>query len=121
MNWYDFYDFSDEAFDDFNPFTVEVLLAMSEEQAQREDCGRCISPPLPIDTIGKRELYLKLRDIDDRLCISKEIGWETVICLYKRNLPAVMDFLYNGQVNFDYKSRADKVEGDKIWIIGYDD
>lgn len=112
--------FDDDFFDDFK-FPVEVMFAMSEEQAQREDCAICINPPLPTKTIGNRELYLKLRDIDDRLCISKKIGWETVICLYKENLPAVMDFLYDGQADFDYKSIADKVEGDKIWIIGFDD
>ena len=103
-------------------FANEVFLAMSEEQAQKEGCARCITPPLSLSNIiDSKTMYLKLRDIDDRLCVSKEIGWETVICIRKENLPAVMDFLYDGQVTFNYQTVADKIEGDTVWIIGFDD
>lgn len=44
-------------------FDVEVFLAMSEEQAKKESCARCITPPLSLSNIiDSKAMYLKLRD-----------------------------------------------------------
>lgn len=100
-------------------FPIEIFLAMSEEQAERESHGICLRPAM---SNHSPEVYLRLRDIDDELCISKEIDWQTTICLKRENLPAVIDFLYDGEkIDCDYKSVAERIEGDKVWIIGYGD
>ena len=93
---------------------LEVFLAMSEEQAQKERCYRCMSSELP----GSDDLYGKLDEIPDEMCISKSIGWQKEICMTKQ------DFLRLarewGLLLFPpYTTFLDRVEGDHIWLIGF--
>lgn len=123
VNNYNFNDDCDEDYgDDIEAYIppVRVWLAMSEEQAKKEKRSVFIDPPI---SSCCRDVYMRLSDVDDALCISKEDEWMyTVLCIKKENLPAVMDFLFSGgeRMYVDYKTVANQIEGNKIWIIGFD-
>ena len=96
--------------------TVTAVLAMSEEQAKREGCPRCMWG----DFMNKPDFYFKMDDIPEDLCVSKSIGWEKEICMTKTNfaqlvrdwnlmlLPSEWEFIRS-------------VNGDYIWIMGFGD
>ena len=99
-------------------YPVAVYIAMSGEQAIRQGCQQCLSPPFP----DSKRIYGMLKGIDDKLCVSKQIGWITVICLEKRNFDAALRFLYPLGIptQWDYKSLLRLINGDIAWIIGFD-
>ena len=98
--------------------SVSVYLAMSGEQAIRKGCNKCLSPQFP----ESKRVYGMLRDIDNNLCVYKHIGWTTVICLEKCNIGVVLHLLYPTGVpeEWDYKSLINLIDGDLVWIIGFD-
>lgn len=99
-------------------YTVAVYIAMSGEQSIRQGCRQCLSPQFPDSQL----VYGLLRKIDNKLCVSKCIGWTTVICLKKENFTTVLHFLYPEGVpqNWNYKALLDLIEGNLVWIIGFD-
>lgn len=105
-------------YDDFNPCPVEVMFAMSEEQALWEGGRRCIYPKFP----DSKRIYFAMDKLDDSLCISKRIGWEREICVRKLDIPRIMDFWYpDGTGAWDYKRLIDPIDGDWVWIVGFGD
>ncbi len=98
--------------------TVAVYIAMSGEQAIRQGCRQCLSPQFP----DSKRVYGLLKDIDGKLCISKHIGWTTVICLEKRNFDTVLRFLYPSGIpdGWNYKALLRLIDGRLVWIIGFD-
>ena len=99
-------------------YTVAVYIAMSEEQSIRQGCRQCLFPQFP----DSKHVYGLLRDIDAKLCISKHIGWTTVICLEKRNFDTVLRFLYPSGIpeGWNYKELLRLIDGGLVWIIGFD-
>lgn len=99
-------------------YTVDVYLAMSGKQAIKYGCKQCLFPRFP----ESERVYGQLRDIDNKLCVSKQVGWTTVICLEKQKIDAVLDFLYPEGIpkDWDYKALLKSVEGNLVWIIGFD-
>lgn len=93
---------------------IEVFLAMSEEQAKRKGCYRCMSSELP----GSDDLYEKLDEIPEEMCISKSLGWQKEICMTKKNfLQLAREW---GMLMFPpYSTFLESVEGECIWIIGF--
>lgn len=102
--------------DDF-VISAKVYFAMSQEQADRDHCVRCLSEEFP----SSREVYHKLKKIPDELCISKSLEWETDLCIAKDDLPAVMKILYPEELTWSYHELVDQIEGNCVWIIGFDD
>ena len=98
--------------------TVSVYIAMSGEQAIKQGCKQCLSPQFP----ESNHVYGMLKDIDDKLCVFKHIGWSTVICLEKRNFDTVLRFLYPDGIPYDwnYKTLLRLIKGRLVWIIGFD-
>lgn len=99
-------------------YTVDVYLAMSGKQAIKRGCKHCLRPQFP----DSKRVYGLLRDIDNKLCVSKHIGWTTVICLEKEKFDTVLSFLYPEGIprDWDYKSLLKTIEGNLVWIIGFD-
>ena len=100
-------------------FPVEVFIAMSGEQSIRQGCRQCLSPKFP----DSSRVYGLLKDIDDKLCIYKRVGWTTVICLDKRNFDTVLRFLYPSGIpeGWDYKALLRLINGRLVWIMGFGD
>ncbi len=111
---------------------IEVFMAMSQEQAAREGTRICMWPALP--GLG-RDVYFNMDKVPDELCLQKEIyGWMHRLCIDKKNMPDVMQILYPKEHEFvmtqiivykndlvwDYHSMIKKIEGDKVWIIGFE-
>lgn len=98
--------------------SVTVYISMSGEQAIRKGCRQCLSPMFP----DSKRVYGLLREIEDSLCISKYVGWTTVICLEKRKFDTVLRFLYPYGIpkNWNYKALLRLVDGKRVWIIGSD-
>lgn len=95
-------------------YGLEVFLAMSEEQAKREGRVRCMEDTLP----GSDELYFKLDEIPEGMCIFKELSWEKKVCLTKKNFLQLAQQW--GLILFPpYSSFLESVEGDTIWLIGF--
>lgn len=104
--------------DDFSPCPVEVMFAKSKEQARQEGSSRCIYPEFP----DCKRIYFAMGELDDSLCISKEIGWERMLCVRKIDIPRIMEVWYpDGTGAWDYKRLIDQIEGDLVWIIGFGD
>ena len=99
-------------------YTAAVYIAMSGEQAIRQGCRQCLSPQFP----DSKRVYGLLREIDGNLCISKCIGWKTVICLEKRKFDTVLRFLYPLGIpeGWNYKALLRLIDGRLVWIIGFD-
>ena len=99
-------------------YTVAVYIAMSGEQAIKQGCRQCLSPQFP----DSKRVYGLLREIDGNLCISKCIGWKTVICLEKRKFDTVLRFLYPSGIpeGWNYKALLRLIDGRLVWIIGFD-
>ncbi len=92
-----------------------VYFAMSEEQKERERrVDRFVSQPLT----GSGYAYLKFDQVPDFLCIDKVIGKERSLCVLKLNLPKVVDILCPCGVTWDVESMIEKIEKDRVWIIG---
>jgi len=99
-------------------YTVDVYIAMSGKQAIKQGCRQCLSPKFP----DSKRVYSLLRNIDDKLCISKHIGWRTVICLEKQKIDTVLMFLYPSGIpdDWNYKELLKQIDGRFVWIIGFD-
>ena len=100
---------------DYTGMGVEVFLAMSEKQAEKQGCAVCIMPELP----QSRVVYSNLDKIPDELCIEKKIDWEIDICAYKRDFDKIKSILYPNGCDFDFQRILDKIDGDKFYIIGF--
>lgn len=111
---------------------IDVYFAMSEEQAKREQTRVCIHPGVP----GSHwDVYFNMGKVPEELCVEKEIyGWMHSLCVLKKDLPEVMKILYptdyeramtevicyrNDNI-WDYAAIVDRIEGDRIWIIGFE-
>ena len=93
---------------------IEVFLAMSEEQAKRQNCYRCMRSEL----MNSDKLYDMLDEIPEALCISKEIGWQKEICMTKANFLELAKkwgiCLMSPELDF-----INHVDGDHIWLMGF--
>jgi len=108
----------DETADDCMP--IIVTLAMSAEQAKKENCVEALEPPLP----NPKDVYFMLDSIPDELCISKELGWRKIICAYKRNAEKILKYMYPNvnEINIPtYLEVLKKIDGDKFYILGFGD
>ena len=93
---------------------IEVFLAMSEEQAKRQDRVRCMSSELA----DSDDLYMKLDEIPEEMCVSKSLGWQKEICMTKSSF---MELAREWNIRL-FRSEIDflkEVEGDNIWLIGF--
>lgn len=111
-----------EIWDDLRPYYLsvggtEVFFAMSDQQAKQEKTYRCIHPALPDSDV----LYYRLDKIPDDFCVEKELGWKKTLCVLKKNLLCVLEILYGKTYPQDILSAVDKIEGDYIWLIGFED
>ena len=93
---------------------IEVFLAMSEEQAKREGCVRCMRD----EFCNSDALYHMLDEIPEALCVSKVIGWQKEICMTKANF---MKLIQNwGMVLLPSEaSFIQHVQGEHIWLMGF--
>lgn len=93
---------------------IEVFLAMSEEQAKRQGRVRCMSSELS----NSDDLYMKLDEIPEEMCVSKSLGWQKEICMTKSNFMKLAQEwrirLFRSEIDF-----LNEVEGDNIWLIGF--
>lgn len=93
---------------------IEVFLAMSEEQAKRQGRVRCMGSELS----DSDDLYMKLDEIPEEMCISKSLGWQKEICMTKSNFMKLVQKwdirLFRSEMIF-----LKEVEGDNIWLIGF--
>ncbi len=112
---------------------IENFLAMSEEQAKREGHSwTAFHPEIPGSSW---DIYFNMAKVPEELCIEKEIyGWMHSLCVLKKDLPEVMKILCPGNYKdimtrvicyrednvWDYAAIVDRVEGDRIWIVGFE-
>ena len=88
---------------------IEVFLATSEEQAKRKGRYRCMSSD---------DLYEKLDEIPEELCVSKRLGWQKEICMTKKNF-LLLAREWGLSLFPPYSTFLESVEGDNIWLIGF--
>lgn len=107
-----------ENIEEDNPLPgVSVNFAMSKEQANRLKVPVCIYPVLP----ESKEVYYKMTQISDELCVEKVIGWERTIKVKKENIYKALDIMYPNGYEIDVDKYLRQVDGDCIWIIGFGD
>ena len=75
---------------------IEVFLAMSEEQAIREGSVRCMRD----EFANSEDIYHKLDEIPEALCVSKVIGWQKEICMTKANFMKLIHKVCFGHAYF---------------------
>ena len=93
---------------------IEVFLAMSEEQARRKGSVRCMRD----EFANSEDIYHKLDEIPEALCVSKVIGWQKEICMTKANFMKLIQswgmILLPSEASF-----IQYVQGEYIWLIGF--
>ena len=95
---------------------VTVCIAMSEEQAQRENCTQCFS-----DFPDASRIYLEMDAVPADLCLERETGWEKKLCLKKVDFTRLISLWYPDGVDWDWKQALDRIDGDTVWIIAFGD
>ena len=93
---------------------IEVFLAMSEEQARREGSVRCMRD----EFANSEDIYHKLDEIPEALCVSKVIGWQKEICMTKANFMKLIQSW--GMILLPSEAACIQwVDGEYIWLIGF--
>lgn len=81
---------------------------------ETESCPRCMSSELP----HCDDIYFKLDEIPEELCITRTLGWQKEVCLKKADFLKLAEewgiFLHPSDRRF-----MDEVEGDHIWLVGF--
>lgn len=93
---------------------IEVFLAMSKEQAKRQGCFPCMGDTLP----DCDNIYHKLDEIPEEMCISRTLGWQKEVCLTKADFWKLAQEWW-GVLPPWYGDFVNRVEGDTIWLIGF--
>lgn len=64
------------------------------------------------------DIYFKLDEIPEELCITRTLGWQKEVCLKKADFLKLAEewgiFLHPSDRRF-----MDEVEGDHIWLVGF--
>ena len=93
---------------------IEVFLAMSEEQARREGSVRWMRD----EFANSEDIYHKLDEIPEALCVSKVIVWQKEIFMTKANFMKLIQswgmILLPSEAAF-----IQCVDGEYIWLIGF--
>lgn len=95
-------------------FGVEVFFAKGPECEN----PRCVGYAFPESS----RVYSQLLTVPKSLCEIISDGWEKEIKIPRENVPMVMMSLYpNGCPAFRYKEILKEIQGDYVYIIGFDD
>lgn len=104
---------------------LEVFMAMSCEQAKRENGFPCMEPELP----KSGGIYMSMGEIPEDRCLFREIGWRKEIHITKEYFLELARQWYPEGSEYDfrelfgengiYRKLLNRIEGDTICLIGF--
>lgn len=96
---------------------IVVYIAMSDEQAEEEKGAVCIEWEIP----DSSRIYFEMVKLPSELVTIVENGWEREIFFKKRNAKKIFELLYPDGIKFDYKKALNRINGEKVRLIGWGD
>lgn len=96
---------------------IVVYIAMSEEQAEEEKGAVCIEWEIP----DSSRIYFEMVKLPSELVTIVENGWKREIFFRKKNAKKIFELLYPDGIRFDYKKALNRINGEKVRLIGFGD
>lgn len=97
--------------------SIEVYVAMSEEQADEEHGSVCLEWKLP----ESNRIYFDMLTLPTELVSVVRKGWEREVVFLKKDSKKVFDLLYPDGVKIDYKKLIHRINGREVRLIGWGD
>lgn len=96
---------------------IVVYIAMSDEQAEEEKGAVCIEWEIP----DSSRIYFEMVKLPSELVTIVENGWKREIFFRKKNAKKIFELLYPDGIKFDYKKDLNRINGEKVRLIGFGD
>ena len=102
-----------------NEEEVQIVFFYGEELevAEEEKGGVCIESGMP----DSSRIYFEMVKLPSQLVTIVENGWEREIFFKKRNAKKIFELLYPDGIKFDYKKALNRINGEKVRLIGWGD
>ena len=97
--------------------SIEVYIAMSDEQAEEENGSACIEWEIP----DSKRIYFDMLELPPELVTVVANGWQREIFFDKKNVKKIFGLLYPEGIKFDYKKALNRINGKKVRLIGWGD
>ena len=97
--------------------SIEVYIAMSDEQAEEENGSACIEWEIP----DSKRIYFDMLELPPELVTVVANGWQREIFFDKKNVKKIFGLLYPEGIKFDYKKALNRIDGKKVRLIGWGD
>ena len=97
--------------------SIEVYIAMSDEQAEEENGSACIEWEIP----DSKRIYFDMLELPPELVTVVANGWQREIFFDKKNAKKIFGLLYPEGIKFDYKKALNRINGEKVRLIGWGD
>ncbi len=96
---------------------IAVYIAMSDEQAEEEKGTVCIEWEIP----DSKRIYFDMVELPSELVTIVENGWHREVIFRKKNAKKIFELLYPDGIKFDYKKALNRINGEKVKLIGWGD